>query len=630
MNIGTFEFTDETKPAVPEKQSLPDDYTCYAFSFTKTEITVVDAQISAEHLRQMEKLFQRYPNASAIFAEECDWEGNPDAFQSLLKDSSEENARAVLKRISKRRLLDPNEPLYKFYEKHAVDTNQIPVIQLPTLTLPGLGVRLTDTANDCFSGLASTEEFFVRGDSVVKKMHKNGRDELREISADEFRSLMEQYFDLRQVKKKGQGEEATFVSVFAICSAENAKAILVSSGRDILPKIQRVVSCPVIDSTGSICRAGYHKHISGGVYVASGDAREGIEPEAVNSIKGLFADFAFATEADKTRAIASLITPALALGGHITGNIPVDVAEADQSQSGKTYRQMVTCAVYNETPIVIRLKKGGVGSIDESFDSALLTGRPFIQFDNFRGRLDSPALESALTSNGGEVSVRVPHKGMSQVSIQGVSIYISSNGVDLTRDQANRSSIIRIKKRKEHNYKTFPEGDLLDHVRAKQGYYLGCVFAVVKQWIRQGRQQTIEIRHDFREWAKVTDWIMRNVFECSDLMEGHQSLQSRVSTPILVAMRDLALCLESQDRLDEAFKAGELLTFAEDHGIMVPVGDGSEEKRNQALGRKLGQVFKEASVIPIDHLLMERVIVKEQREGHAGKIDYKYYKFRRP
>src|SRR5262245_42173405 len=38
---------------------------------------------------------------------------------------------------------------------------------------------------------------------------------------------------------------------------------------------------------------------------------------------------------------------------------------------------------------------GGVGSLDESYSQALLSGRPFVMIDNLRGRLDSQLLEMA-------------------------------------------------------------------------------------------------------------------------------------------------------------------------------------------------------------------------------------------
>src|SRR5207244_2612373 len=105
--------------------------------------------------------------------------------------------------------------------------------------------------------------------------------------------------------------------------------------------------------------------------------------EAVQALRSILAEFDFQTEGDHSRALANVVTPALKLGGFLRGFVPVDVAEADQSQSGKTFRQRVTCALYNERPRVIARRDGGVGSVDESFSQALIGGRPFIQLDNF-------------------------------------------------------------------------------------------------------------------------------------------------------------------------------------------------------------------------------------------------------
>ena len=54
--------------------------------------------------------------------------------------------------------------------------------------------------------------------------------------------------------------------------------------------------------------------------------------------------------------------------------------------------------------------------------------------------------------------------------------------------------------------------DLLDHVRAKQDFYIGCVIATIKQWALQGRQRTNTTGHDMRDWAQVMDWIVTNVW----------------------------------------------------------------------------------------------------------------------
>jgi hypothetical protein len=71
-------------------------------------------------------------------------------------------------------------------------------------------------------------------------------------------------------------------------------------------------------------------------------------------------------------------------------------------------------------------------------------------------------------------------------------IFITSNGLETTRDLANRSVIIRIRKRPQgHKFKKYDEGDLLAHVVAKQPFYLGCVFSVIRAWHQFGKPRPI-------------------------------------------------------------------------------------------------------------------------------------------
>lgn len=77
----------------------------------------------------------------------------------------------------------------------------------------------------------------------------------------------------------------------------------------------------------------------------------------------------------------------------------IDLGEADQSQSGKGFRNKVTAAIYNHTPVAISQQRAGVGSLEESFDRALTAGKTFIALDNVRGKVDSQKIESFLTED---------------------------------------------------------------------------------------------------------------------------------------------------------------------------------------------------------------------------------------
>src|SRR5205814_1161233 len=161
-----------------------------------------------------------------------------------------------------------------------------------------------------------------------------------------------------------------------------------------------LMNCPVmreVDGKLSVAGPGYDEKTR--LFVTGGEVPPELElGEALAGLESLFAEFEFQSKGDRARAFASLISPALRAGGLITGRVPADVAEADQSQSGKTYRQKVMAAVYGERLSLVTDRRGGVGSIDESLSQALVAGRPFIQFDNFRGRFESKHLEAFMTA----------------------------------------------------------------------------------------------------------------------------------------------------------------------------------------------------------------------------------------
>ena len=118
---------------------------------------------------------------------------------------------------------------------------------------------------------------------------------------------------------------------------------------------------------------------------------------------------------------------------------------------GKGYRHSLICALYGEIAYLVTARQGGVGSVDESFASALMAGRPFICLDNFRGRLDSQHLEAFLTCPG-LFPARIPHRGEVLLDPRRFLLQITSNGLEATRDLVNRASICRIFKRPNYTF----------------------------------------------------------------------------------------------------------------------------------------------------------------------------------
>lgn len=164
----------------------------------------------------------------------------------------------------------------------------------------------------------------------------------------------------------------------------------------------------------------------------------------------------------------------------------IDVGEADQSQSGKGYRHKIAAAIYRNQPRTITQRERGVGSMQETFDAALVAGACFTSFDNLRGKIESAGFESFMTEP--VYFARIPYSSPMEIDTTKTVLMLMTNKGEFTRDMTNRSSIVRIRKRgDDYQYQKFPEGDLLDHVQSNQSRYLGAVFAVVREWHRQGK-----------------------------------------------------------------------------------------------------------------------------------------------
>jgi hypothetical protein len=271
----------------------------------------------------------------------------------------------------------------------------------------------------------------------------------------------------------------------ARCSLDMATAWLASSAINVLPPIVAVHRSPIItqSETGTkILAKGYHSDC-GGRFVIGGEASLA-KMELNAAVELLFdavSEFSFKTPADKSRAISAIITPAVVFGELFRAHVPVFVIEADESQTGKGFFLEVIQTIYGEIPTIITQRQGGVGGFDESLSQALLNGRPFIQFDNMRGRLVSQYLEMIMTCPpNGSVGARVPYKRETQIQPARFIFQLTSNGFESTRDLANRSCIIRLLKRRGYIFRKYPEGDLLDHSAPIKGNIKTPCFALLR------------------------------------------------------------------------------------------------------------------------------------------------------
>jgi len=498
------------------------------------------------------------------------------------------------------------------------------------IILPGLGVTIKETAEELFKRIGPTNTMFIWGGAVVSIVEDKGTSTIKVIEPAAARSRFEFYAKFLVYRS---GRNAQSVLKPTIIAQEMAMALLeTEEARTFLLPITGLINCPIIVSTdGDVQIVGKGYHPATGLFITGGQMpRQVVLSEAVAALRELVSEFEFQSPGDRSRALASFITPALKLGGHLLGNVPVDVAEADKSQSGKTYRQTLVAAVYNESPALVTCRSGGVGSVDESLNARLIAGRPFIQLDNFRGKFNSPHIEALLTA-GKSFPVRVPHCREVEIDPSRFFVMLTSNGVETTRDFANRGSIVRNRRREQgFQFRRYPEGDLLDHVRACQPHCLGAVFAIIRRWIELGRPRSGETRHDFREWAQKLDWILQNILGEAPLMDGHEAAQERVSNPALTFLRKLALTVAERGRLGESLIASQLNEIADSAELDVPgLREPDEEKGKLLIGSILARLFKAGDSINVDEFTVIRHEAETNRHDGGGAYIAKTYQFKR-
>jgi hypothetical protein len=258
---------------------------------------------------------------------------------------------------------------------------------------------------------------------------------------------------------------------------------------------------------------GYHPELDG-VFITKGWMPPDLSLDVgVRAIARVYEDFAFLTECDKMRAWANAITIGLKLGGVLTAHAPIQYAEAPVVGCGKSYLQDTTAAFYGEVPYLATAKTRGVGGLEESVAQGMISGKAIIKVDNIVGEFDSQYLAAAVTHD--RITARVPYRRETEVDPRRHTFMLNSNGAVMSPDLLRRFSLVRLQKRPtDFVYSTYKEGDcdLLSHVRARQSFYLGCIFSVIREWILAGKPQTRERRHSFTRWAQSLDWIVRNIF----------------------------------------------------------------------------------------------------------------------
>ncbi len=440
-------------------------------------------------------------------------------------------------------------------------------------------------------------------------------------------------------KKKKKDEEVDakpeFAEVEVGCCKGLAELIMESHGfAENISSIVMVSKSPVLRLRNGKLEVitGYDRE--SGIHAKGCPPPEMTLSEAVQTLLDPFTEFDFATQSDKSRSMANVLSPAFTAAGLISCHAPASYVEADDSQAGKGFLHKCLAAVYNDIPHTVNQQNGGVGSLEEAFDTLLVAGRRFISFDNLvaqGGEFDSPKLCSFLTEDS--YSARAPYKAAVVIDPRRHVVMVTTNRCRLKIDIANRGNPVRINKRHGYVFRSFPEGGLIEHVRANQPLLLGAVFTIAKAYHAAGCPLSgIVVDTGFNMWCRAMDWVVTNLMGLAPLMEGVGKFKTRAVSPDLSWLRDVALATENMGRLECELSASDIVDVCCAGGVAVPgldeaVGADSAtaeqlKAASLAVGQKMSRAFKlfadGGDVLALDSHRIDRRRVLKIYE-HLGK-----------
>jgi len=486
----------------------------------------------------------------------------------------------------------------------------------PTLILPGYkDTRLNDCSQTLGELLAETGLFYVREGKLFKITEMG----LELVLAPSLCGHAETVANLRKTNKDGDLILALMHDPLAKQMIHNQLLL------EAIPEIKNISDCPVLVESNNTVEevVGYHEPSK--VY-AKGAMPENMElDEAKKLIDDLLHDFKFVSQADKSRAFALLISPALLHGGLVDARVPMFTIEGNSPGTGKGILANICAAIYNRTFENITNKSGGVGSFDESLGSALYGGKGLTLFDNFRGRLDSQRLESMLTED--HVQVRIPHRDSIKVNVTRNIFVLTSNGVEFTEDLGRRIMTIKLEKQPS-NY-PFVHDDFPGHVKKNQPKYLGAVFTIIKHWYCQGAKTSGAKLPSFTPWVKVVDYIVTDIMSLPSLLDGNQDAVERMANPARSWLREVALHFIKNEIFDEMTTTG--ICQEIDGSVKIPgldegavLNDETIECARSATGKQLKKAFGDTDVIQFERIKIKRLI-----DWDDSGNDKKKYRFTR-
>ncbi len=441
---------------------------------------------------------------------------------------------------------------------------------------------------------------FVRGGALVERPSTGADAVLSEADADDLHRLT-----LSAVRLIGADRQGAPVVVPGL--KRDAVGILRGLVRERLPEVVRVSTAPVVREDGSIVTESGFDEVTG-VYVDLADDVRGLvvpehpsDAQVTDAVKVLrdelfeldgvdgFDGWVFASEADRVRAIAFLLT---CLVRSAMPTAPMMALDGLQRGVGKGALVQVVHEVAYGGPATVMATPGTDVELEKRITSELLAGRSLVVLDEVMDggqcRLRSTALTAALTTQvwGGRRLGRSEAMSLPQSAV----FAATGNNLDVPGDMVRRVLPIRLSSdREDLDERDNFRRDLGRWVPEHRAELLTAALTLIRAWYDRGQPDHPRSFGfvGFTEWQRIVGGIC-HMAGLTGLLDGVLEVRRTADSEAVDWADHLAWVEGAAAGLQTAprFTARDVLAAAQsDPDADAPYGVSWEDLDARRLGR---------------------------------------------
>lgn len=363
----------------------------------------------------------------------------------------------------------------------------------------------------------TAESLFVRDGRVVRLARgRRGAVRIVEVSQAALKNRLVQIAEwVKTTATVADSGETTFALKPAGIPRDIPGMMLEAPHAD-LPELEAVINTPVFGASGQLlARPGYHA-ADRLWYAHDGLVLEDVPiapiagelHEAVSLVADLLVDFDFATESDRTHAVAALVLRFVR--ALVKGPTPLTLIEAAAPGTGKSLLASVISTVVIGRVIEPTTFESDEAETRKKITTLLQGGAEIIAVDNVRNGIDSAAWAAALTSEWWRDRALGSN---SEIVVPNTATWIATaNNPRVTTEIARRVARVRLQSRMERpqDRAGFTHPKILEWAADNRAELVRAVLVMVRAWQAAGSPAGKGTLGSYESWVEVVGGIVQH------------------------------------------------------------------------------------------------------------------------